>query len=160
MPLLLRKIRKNRWYKPDVAAGAPASPMPADPVGDLYTSGNDLSVFQIENDRSNLERVVTALGANAETISNVDYALFEDRLVTQVKLEINETPGGTPDEEVNKWHRDIAVGTADNLLALAKGIYSVCETERVSEKEIHSWVAQGLERGELSRSNLNPKLRI
>ena len=58
-----------RWLRPDWLAG---DEVQADALVDLSTKDNELSVWLIENDKSNLEHVVTALAANCNTISNLD----------------------------------------------------------------------------------------
>jgi hypothetical protein len=78
MPLILRKIRKARWYQYD-RSDFPwllEEDIPADPLGDLATNDNELSVWQINDDKSNLPRVAAALAANCDDISNLDYALI------------------------------------------------------------------------------------
>jgi hypothetical protein len=74
MPLMLRKIRKARWYQHNQAdfPWLLDEDIPADPLGDLVTNDNELSVWQINDDKSNLHRIAAALAANSDDISNLD----------------------------------------------------------------------------------------
>lgn len=54
MAFLLRKIRKNRWYKEQIE-WLPDGELQADPLSDLGTKSNELSVYHVVIDESNLE---------------------------------------------------------------------------------------------------------
>jgi len=159
VPLLLRKIRKNRWFLPD--EGLPyllEGEIPADPLVDLATSANRLSVWYIEADRSNLERVQVALASNGEYVSNFDYALFEDRLLEGLNVKISQTVGSTPDESANvEWHRDVEELSASKLAEIAKIVFHYCEKARVPEIEVAVKVRRAIESGQIVRSRLNGK---
>ena len=144
MPLLLRKIRKNRWFL-YLLEGE----IPADPLVDLATSANRLSVWYIEADRSNLERVQVALASNGEYVSNFDYALFEDRLLEGLNVKISQTVGSTPDESANvEWHRDVEELSASKLAEIAKIVFHYFEKARVPEIEVAVKVRGGIKKKE------------
>ena len=82
MPFVLRKIRKSKWWKHPGVPWLAHSDLQADALGDLQTSSNQLSVYHIEDDKSNLEQIVTALAASRDTIANLDYALLDLQIVT------------------------------------------------------------------------------
>jgi hypothetical protein len=160
VPLLIRKIKKRKWDKPEASPGAPDSPVPAEPIADFCTVNNEISVWHIEEDQANLERVITALSANTDFVSNFDYAIFDAQIVLDLALELKATPGGSPDDEANqKWHRDIVVATADNLCALVKSIYGQCAKERISEADIRSNLKKAIESTQIAVARLPVKLR-
>jgi hypothetical protein len=72
MPFILRTIRKDRWYRIEDVPWLEEGDIHADPLADLNTKANELSVWLIEDDRSNLNRVVSALAATRTHISNLD----------------------------------------------------------------------------------------
>jgi len=53
----------------------PAGEVPAEAVQDFRADGNELSVWYVEPDRSNLDRVLTAIAANREHFEKIDYAV-------------------------------------------------------------------------------------
>ena len=160
MPFLIRKIKKRKWDKStDLSAGAP--PVPADPVGDFSTDHNEVSVWLIEENDTNLERVITALsGAKTTNVSHFDYAKFDCQLVMGLALQLKESVGESPDDEANeKWHRDIIVGTADNLCSLVKSIYDNCSKQRVPSVKVRANLKEAINSGRIPPERLEEKLR-
>ena len=86
MAFLLRKIRKPRWYKQDLPWVA-ANDIQPDPLGDLTTSENKLSVWYVKDDKSNLDQVLAAIAASSGSLSNLDYALFNEHILSELKIE-------------------------------------------------------------------------
>lgn len=68
MPLILRKIEKGRWNSdPQAVPWLPPGEVQAQALLDLAPKDNGLSVWLIEEDRSNLDRVVAALAGVLRT---------------------------------------------------------------------------------------------
>ena len=147
MPFMLRKIRQARWYKVE-GAWLAADEIPADPLSDLTTKDNQLSVWYIEDDRLNLERVIAALAASGTDVANVDYALLDHRLLSDMHIKIDSTRGGTPDEEVNtSWHRDLVELSAGKLVTLAIAIFTHAEKQRMPKIRVHQLIAHAVTPG-------------
>lgn len=113
MPLVLRTIRQSRWLE-DSFPWLEEGDAPADPLGDLATQDNELSVWIIDDEKSNLNQVVAAMAATRGHLSNLDFALFDLRFLSELNIKIAITTGGTPDKEVNTWHRDLVKLSAQN----------------------------------------------
>ena len=160
MPFMLRKIRQARWYNVE-GAWLAADDIPADPLSDLATKDNQLSVWYIEDDRSNLGRVITALAASGTDIANVDYALLDHRLLSDMHIMIASTRGGTPDEEVNtSWHRDLVELSAGKLVSLATALFTHAEKQRMPKIRVHQLMAQAVTSGWIDLQKLQPKVRM
>ncbi len=161
MPLILRKIRKARWYK-DSKSNFPwllDEDIPADPLGDLATNNNELSVWQVEDDKSNLHGVVVALAANSDDISNLDYALFDQQLLNEINIAIKPSKGVSPDEIANlNWHSDLVELSARKLVDLAKAVLVNAEIKRIPEKEILHLLVQAVLSGQIERAKLRSKI--
>jgi hypothetical protein len=156
---MLRKIEQRRWYK-GTFPWLVQNEIPADPLADLKTSQNNLSVFYINEDLSNLTDVITAYAATRDYAVNFDCLLFDEQICSELNIEIKETKGTTCDEEVNiKWHRDLTKLSADKLLELAKVIYQKGKQCRKSEKEITEMVARASRAGRIPIKDLKEKLR-
>lgn len=135
--------------------------MQADVFSDLKTDSNRLSVWYIDDDLANLDHVLTALAANCERFSNVDYALLKDDVVTALNIGVEETEGGSLDQQVNQWHRDLDIGTAGRLIALAKEIYSRTDARRrKSEKELKGLLVRAVSNGQIDKNKLKEPLRV
>jgi hypothetical protein len=158
VPLILRAIRKNRWYTSDTISWLPEGEIQADPLGDLATGHNTLSVWQVKDDKSNLDQVITALAANRDTISNLDYALFDLDSLSPIGIRVEVNEGATPYERANHWHRDLVELTATKLVKLATVMLSNSSRERVLEKKILSLIRDAVQTGQIDKARLSQKI--
>ncbi len=130
----------------------------ADALSDLTSKGNKLSVWIIEEDKSNIQEVITALAANSDFISNLDYALIREELLIQLGLKIEHTTGDSADDVVNtQYHRDLVELSAPKLLELAKTLQEKAERNRYSEKHVLGLLVEGIGTGRLDRTRVKLK---
>ena len=122
--------------------------MPADPIGDLNTSGNLLSVWVLSHDRSNLERVVRAVAIGKDKISDTGYVLFDAALLAGAGIEVKDNKGATPDTDANDWHRDLVL-SGNKIIALTKAILRHGESGIVLKVRMRELVKEGIAQGEL-----------
>jgi len=149
MPLLLRTVRQNRWIKVEAAPFLANNDIPADCLGDMPTQENQLSVWVIEQDRSNIERVVRAVAVGKQKIDNAGYIVFDSALVQAAGIEIQDNPGTTADTGANAWHRDLVL-TGNKMVALAKAILENGEDARqILKLRMRELVQAGIDQGEL-----------
>ena len=154
MTFFLRGVRKARWYK-DFKEYPWLQPLdvPADPLGDLATQDNTISVYIVE-DQEAVGRVVAALAATRDTISNFDYALFRIETLEHANFKIHQELGKTPDAIVNMWHRDVTELSAIKLLDLLQKIWEEVKTDRKSQKEVVELIRKGISLGHLEQSKI------
>jgi hypothetical protein len=155
VPQVLRKIRTQKWLcKGHKWLGQ--DELQADALVDLASKGNELSVYVVSDDRSNLEQVVAAMAVtNTERIDNFDYALFDEECLSRLNIKIKVTKANTPDEEVNRLHRDLAELTVRKVIALVDVIKSEAKRERVQERTVRRLVAHGILSGQINPSRLH-----
>ena len=157
MPLLLRKISKPRWQK---LAWLEEGKAQADALRDLETKENKLSVWHVEDDKSNLRGVVTAIAATRDVASNFDYALFDQRLLTKLRVRIEKTVGDTYHKEANaSWHRDIVELSAEKNAELANLIMEHGTRDRIGEIKVISLVKQAVTSGVIDVHPLKDRLK-
>jgi hypothetical protein len=149
MPLFLRKVRENRWHKSEAAELLAKGDIPADPLGDLATSGNRLSVWEVALDRSNLERIVRALAVNSNKIADMGYVLFDSSLLATAGIDSSEEDGATPDTEANAWHRDLIDLSGNKLVMLASLILKNGESGTVLKKRLEQLIEVGIQQKQL-----------
>jgi len=149
MPLLLRNVRENRWLKSEAAPWLAKDDVPADSLGDLRTSQNRLSVWEVAVDRSNIERIVRALAVSSQRLDNMGYVLFDSSLLETAGINTVRENGTTPDEEANNWHRDLIELSGKKLVALTKLILEHGESGTVLKKRLEQLVADGVEQKQL-----------
>ena len=160
MPFLLRAIRRNRW-RPELPTWLGSDDVPADPLGDLSTLDNKLSVWYVDDAQQNLGRVSAALAAGREKIDKLDYALIDIDTLTRLGIESKKTPGESPDDHANKnWHYDLHRLSGKALTSLAKAILPQTESRaRLLPKKVEELIKAGLSNAELDFERLKPEVR-
>src|SRR5471030_3015788 len=98
MVLLLRKIKQHRWYKELAKPFLEADDIPADPFGDLQTTENLLSVWEVHEDRSNLVMVVRAVAMGGQRIDHTGYILFDSVHLDAAGIELQQNEGRSDDK--------------------------------------------------------------
>lgn len=158
MPLILRKIRKAKWYKGGGVPWLAENDLQADALGDLLTKGNRLSIYLVDDEYTNLEQIVTALAANCDYISDFDFALFNEEALQNINIKLESTEGDTPDATVNSWHGDLVELTADKVIALATVIWTRAEKRRFLSKRILELVVKAVASQQIDRARLKKGL--
>ena len=159
MPLLLRKIRKHRWYGKE-EVWLPDGKAQADALSDLATTDNKLSVWHIEDDKSNLNQVVAAVSCTRDHAANFDYALFDQTLLAQIPASIENTTGHTFHEEAGDcWHRHIVELSAEKTAQLANTIMQCGTKARVSEARVIELIKQAVASGAIDAHKLKDGLK-
>jgi hypothetical protein len=149
MAKLLRKVKQNRWYKDDAQPLLDIGDVPADPLGDLSTSQNRLSVFRVDEGLANIERVARALACGRQHLDNVGYVLFDAALLERASIGLDATDGQTDDAVVNRFHADLTNLTGNKLVALTRLILLEGESDTILKKRIVELVREGLNSKEL-----------
>lgn len=152
MAYLLRKIRKNRWT--EEMTWLPDEELQADALNDLGTKSNELSVYHIASNQSNLDQVIAALAVNTTDPSNIDFALFEESVVSELGIKIKKSKGDLADDRVNNWHSDLHELSASKLLSLAHAIKKKATIERKAPMQVLNIVADSLNNGQIDRSRV------
>lgn len=158
MALILRIIRKSRWYfKPDWLS---QEDIQADALGDLVTKNNKLSFWHVYKDRSNLERIIAALAAKRDVLSNIDFILFDQYILEENGLKFQQTKGISLDAEANElWHLDLYELSASKLTNLAVAMANSGELKRISEREVKNILANAIATGTIKFDKLSQNLK-
>ena len=160
MPFVLRKIRKAKWHKLAGASGPGEDEIQADALWDLKTEDNQLSVWNVEDDQSNLDLVLTAVAANCQFIANVDYVLIDQRILTGLNIQFIQTNGNSPYQAANKWHCDLLDLSAGRLLELAKEIYKNSDSKmRKGDKEVKQLLVSAVTSHHIDTTSLHHELQ-
>jgi hypothetical protein len=155
MSLLLRIVTKPKWAMP---AWAEPQDLPADLLTDLRTNNNELSVWSIELDRSNLNSVLVAAASCRERLDKLDYALFDEQVLRALVIRCIKSEGATAHITANgAMHRDLTELTVEKIVSLAQ-VMMPLERVRVTETQIKFLLLQALQSGALDRGRMAPKL--
>jgi hypothetical protein len=160
--LVLRLVRQSRWDWPANPPWLETGHIPADPLADFAgTVDNRLSVWRIEDDQSNLRRVIVAMAANRDKLDKLDYVLFPLDHLARVGVKLEETQGDTPDEEANAFHSDLVELSAQDVVRLTSLVFrDHVELGRVDKSDLADWIVEAVRMGWISVQRLNRKLRM
>ena len=157
MPFLLRKIRKSRWYRTARPSWLAAGCLQADPLADLGTQENKLSLWHVDDSKSNLDEVIVALATNLEHTSDIGYALIDPQLLSKSGFQIQSSPGRTKHQTAGAcWHYDVIELSARRLVELAKLVMEHGETGRYSENTVIRLLEQATRKRVINREDLEP----
>jgi hypothetical protein len=156
--LLLRSIRKARWSQSP--EWCDEGDLGADALNDLATKDNALSVWQIEQDESNLERVIAALAATRDYLSNFDLILFPEEIVADSGIATDRSEGVSADHEANaRWHCDLRMISASKLASLARSIKARGTLRRILERQVGNCIFRGVQEGRIDSSSVSQSIR-
>jgi hypothetical protein len=155
MPLGLRLVKVSRWFRESWLTRD--SDIPSNALFDLIEDkNNSISIWVIEDDKSNFKRVIAALAANRDNIVNIDYALFDINILTLLHIKYQEEDGGTPDQIVNQsFHLNLIELTARQAFVLAREIHKCGEPARINHKDVQQYIKDCLLAKFLDRSKIN-----
>jgi hypothetical protein len=150
VPFVLRSGRRPRWY-PDANIEEALKDLIAD-------VNNKISVWHIEDDYSNLNRVISALATSRHEIENFDYILIGYRILSDLNIMLESMPGTSADEEANRlWHRNLCDVTGQKRRALAQMIKASCGPVRLPQKDVAALLADGIIAGHIDRGKMRLK---
>ena len=157
MPFILRKIRKSRWYDHNDISWLSLGELQADALNDLETEDNRLSVWHIEDNKSNLDQVITALALNSDSPSIFDFALVDLAVLQKINAKVEPVEAQSPYAEANRWHCDLFELTGRKRLDLAEAMSNRTNRQRykrsrVLQLAIDAVAAEKIKISELSQS--------
>jgi len=153
---LLRKIRQERWY---AAKSSPDEPLPADPLSDLNTRDDALSVWQVLANDANLEDIVVALAATFGRVQNIDVVVIDEQAIRDIGIEVQPTQGHTPLAQAIGFHRELVRLRAQNLVDIGGAIREAGVFREFSAKEVAELLARYIQEARLKTTELQPSVR-
>ncbi len=157
MATFLRKVTWGRWLEPDDSGWLEDGEAPADALKDFAdTEANALSVYLIEPERENLDRVLSAMAGNSKfPHKGLSYVLFDDRVLSSIGIQEKKTPGVTKDEVVNKgWHYDLVELNASKVARLVTELWKTDTPTRLTRSEVVPLIQQAIQAGHLAKEDL------
>jgi hypothetical protein len=157
VPLVFRGgIKQNLWIKEDILPWLEKGQVPADPLTNLRTRDNGMSVYLVdEDDGFGVERYIAALAAGRGSHDYYDYLLFDHECLLRAGIRPVPTEGETPDEQVNAHHLDLVQLSGSQALAL---VTEILHTDFVATRSYQFEVAEYI-RAAVSEGHI-PKDRV
>lgn len=158
MPWLLIKARRTHFFGDKWQECLNSQCAPSQLV--KCVKNGELSVWIIEDDESNLDRVLAALASNCDSLEDLSFVVASQEAVDQLQIPIHNRPGTTPDDEANHlWHRDLVGLSNDLLFALSRAINSAIDkSAKRTKPQIRQLIKKGIESGELDQSKISPRI--
>jgi len=161
VPLLLRRVHRGKWLP-----GAGEGQRPDDEVAaeDFEDPDNEISVWEVDAERSNLNRVVAAIAGRRDHLSDLHYVLFDSVLVTNLAINIANGDGDTRDHYANvTWHRNLINASPPQILTLVPAIKALKPGDPATrlrrEKDVLPLLKQAVMDGWMRAEDLSPNLQ-
>jgi len=160
VPLILVKIEWGKWYKADGNPWLKEGELQADALWDLRQTGNKLSVWHIENDESNLRRVVAGLAGTRDHLQKFDAILLDQQIVTDLKIKLKKTDAECRDSFANdNWHFDLVELTASKIEALAHALRYKGTPKRFQVWEVQELLNNAVRLNYIKFEELKPDIK-
>jgi len=153
--LILVKIELGKWYKADGNPWLKEGELQADALWDLRQTGNKLSVWHIEDDESNLERVVAGLAGTRDHVCNYDVILLDRQIVVGLNIKAIKTDGDGKDSSANaQWHLDLVELTISKIAGLAHALRYKGTPKRFQAWEVQELLNNAVRQGDINFEGL------
>ncbi len=151
-------MKRTRWldHEPWPGQGSPA-----DPLDDLRTKANAISVFLIPKPDVGVSahRVAAASAAKRETLDHFEYVLFDASALDTIAATLSKVSGETPDAGVNEWHQNLTDMSAQQLADVADVIWAVrTEIVRLYKPDVADLIVEGIRVGQIDRTKVTPRI--
>lgn len=162
MPLLLRFLtnKQARWEECKGLSQWPPDDVPADILVEFETKGNKLSVYQVEDDRSNLDITIAALAANRQNLQPFYFVLFDSIIPSNLSIDIEKTEGKSKDSHVNQnFHFELKKLSGKKISEFARQLLMTGQVDDRDIGEVARLINQSVDAGRIDWESLHKDLR-
>ena len=160
MHVLVKKLNAAPWK---ILGAVRVEDIPADRFGScLKTKGNTLSVWRCQE--NSLDEAVLAIVAANDYLDTFDIVVFSEDELGEAGLDVRETRGETPIDDLADTHRDIVDMTYSSLGAIGRLIVakfahedtigSRVSVRRYSKGQLKKIVLSAISENRLDRKDL------
>jgi hypothetical protein len=147
MTYLIRVLSGERW---NFEFEEPRMPFKANPLADLRTDYDNLSVFEFDDTKNNLKDILLGFASKRYGVSKLEYIKLDPSEISSLGFDIKDAKedGNTLIPTANDAHKNIQIESAGKLLKLAEYIYSKVENiQIVKSKDIKELLKTSLKNG-------------
>ena len=159
MPLFFYRVAQARWLWGEDVPWLPPGELQAEVFLDLQARDNVLSVWYIMDDESNLDRVIAGLAAKRDSVSNLDYMLINQQLVTDMSIGVLTSDGSTADTKANEWHRDLGKLSISQLVDIAYLLRRQGRLARCPQKRVRALLEMAVSSGHIAYDQLSDGIK-
>ena len=161
MPYFLREVYSNtKWDKTQFPRWLKDGELPSCIIRDLRADDNALSLWKINDDKSNLPHVIAALASRRKSIKNdFDYALLDDNHLDKLNFKPMKKTGKTPYRDVNSDHLDVPNLSINSVVYFAYLLSRYGKFDRMGWKDIEIQLKDAHKRRQLDLAEIDAKLK-
>jgi len=156
LSILFRKLQKKVYMDPQIADELGG--LQADALRNFITKDNAFSVYEVQNEQTDIERILAAIAGTRDNVQEVEYAIFDSGLLEELEIKTKKIEGDTADDKVNNLHIDLIDLTAKQVCLLASSIQKDGNLARILKKKIGRRITDGLKLGYLDERKINERL--
>ncbi|MGA6828712.1 hypothetical protein ACO9S2_14020 [Nitrospira sp. NS4] len=160
MPFYLRAINRTRWSSSPRPTWLLKNEIPAQALADFVPRpAENLSLWYIEDDRLNVDRVAAAIASARTKLDKLDYATFSIDIIKQLDLKVVQSPGTTPDATANtQWHWELIELSANKANLLVHELYPTIQKARLMPDVVERLIREGIRLDQLRTKSIPDKL--
>lgn len=152
--LYIRKIKENSWFQGNKS-------LDSDSISDLSTFNHELSVWEVANDKSNLDNIILALALTRNDTSGI-YVVFinneeiKDKYKWDIRIE--DQDGNTAFDAMKGDHKNFMLYSFWDQGFLAEHIHNLIQDEAnyiyYDEPQLISLLSKAINDGKISQNDL------
>jgi hypothetical protein len=162
MSKFLRQVQHKTNWDPqgEFSSYIPPGQAPADALEDLVTDDNALSIWEVDDLGTNLERILAAMASRRQNLQKMDYLIVNSEHVYALGLAMEQKPGETHDDDANKrWHYDLIHLSASDVSRFANAMFLNGKAERKREPDLISSLRKSIASRFIDEAKLSEGLR-
>lgn len=161
MPYFLRAIHNNiNWDTTQFSSWLKEGELPSCIVMDLRADDNALSLWEIQDDKSNLPNVIAAIASNRKLVKDdFDYALLDKNHLDELSFTPLKKVAKTAYLDVNRFHRDVPNLSINKVVYFAYLLSKYGNFNRMGWKDIEAQLKVAHKKGNLDLTKIKPNLK-
>lgn len=160
MKCFVRFVELKRWLN---AYDKKSNILNARVISDIRVDmQNCTSIFALNDDESNLNKIILAFAENRNGVDRIDYIKIDESELEKLSLSTiqNSTNVNTKIKAVKKYHYDLKIGKVDKLILLAEFIYKkTSDIQGLNPNDVIKLFNEEISSGDLDKKDLKPAIQ-
>ena len=152
--IYIRKITESSWFMGQ-------APLDSDSISDLGTSNHELSVWQVPNDKSNLDDIILALALTRDDTNGIFVVFIKKENIKEEynwDIIIKDQDGDTAFDEMKNEHKNFLLSSMWEQGYFAEHIFNLIQDEAnyiyYDEPKLISLLSSAIDEGRISIDDL------
>jgi len=161
MPYFLREVYSNtKWDPNEFPSWLKDGELPSCLIRDLRANDNALSLWKIDDDKSNLPHVIAALVSGRKSSkTNFDYALLDENHLDELVFKPIMKVSTTAYCDMNSYHCDVPNLSINTVVYFAHLLNRHGKFDRMGWKDIQDQLKDAYKKGQLNLAKMETNLK-